>query len=102
MKNEKIYVGNSNLRLVLNLTESIENSTSITIQCLPPSELAEDIISLSAYVLQEDYGIVYHDFVNPSIFTEKGVYTFWPEIVFSDGRKSIGTATSIKVYNPGT
>ena len=94
----KIYVGQSKLRITINTGADLTGASAIQIQYKKANGSTN---TLTAQCDDYETGIVYWDSPATSIFTTSGTYWFWVKITYPDTKVMFSESTVFKVYNLG-
>ena len=92
-----LYDGQNNVRIRLTGLGNITGNTSALIKYIKPDKTSGSWI---ASIENITTGIIYYDML-PSEELTAGFWYFWPYIVFSDTRVSIGDAVKYDVLPEG-
>jgi hypothetical protein len=95
---DKIYVGQSKLRITINTGADLTGASLLQIQY---KKASGDITNLTGVCDDLETGIVYWDSTPDSIFTSAGNYWFWVKVTYPDGKVMFSESIIIKVYNVG-
>lgn len=92
----KVYNGQSKLKIRLDSKVDVSGATTKRIKYSKPG-------GTTGYFnasVEADNQTIYYAFQDGDI-DESGVWTFWPYVVFSDGRDAPGESVEIKFYTEG-
>jgi hypothetical protein len=90
----KIYVGQTALRIAMSTGADLTGATTTTIEVRQPGA---STTSWTATISDASTGSLYYDIQTTTILPVKGYYRLQPKVVFSDDTISYGTTTEIYV-----
>jgi hypothetical protein len=93
----RIYAGQSALRLTVKTFTDLEGSQEAAIKYRKPDGTAG---SFAAGVADEEKGVVFHECVEGDL-DKAGWWVFWAFITFDDGRTAAGEAAKVYVWKEG-
>jgi hypothetical protein len=96
----KVFVGRTNLKLVLETNVDITEATTKQIKYQKPN--STEVLSLEATVEGvPSEGNISYDFkvADTTILDTEGTWKFWVHVVFSDGRLVRGKTTILQIYS---
>ena len=91
----KIYVGQSNIRIYVSTGADITGYNTVQIEVRQPSN---STTSWTATVNNASTGSLYYDVPTSTTLVSEGVYLLQPYIGFTDSTTSYGTTTEMRVY----
>lgn len=92
----KIFVDQTNLRIILTTGVPISNPRTVEIHYRKPDGT---IGTLDATVQNAATGIIYHDLDSDStLLDQRGPWKFWSYVVFSDGRQARGETVGTTIW----
>jgi len=94
----KIYVGQSKLRIAIDTGADLTGASTLQIQYRKESGTTSTLTGICDDLAS---GIVYWNSNSTSIFTSAGSYPFWVKITYSDGKILYSEPITLRVYNVG-
>jgi len=93
----KIFVGQSALRITVKTFCDLEGVLSATIRFRKPNGVMGE---LAAAVGDEAKGVIFHEVIEGEIDLS-GWWAFWAYITFSDGRTAAGETAKVYIWKEG-
>jgi hypothetical protein len=94
----RIYIGQTDLNITIRVNKPITGATTTRINYIAPNQQRGH---WNASISDGANGVLSFAAVNDE-FNQVGNWTIWPEIVFSNGLRNMGTTNQVSVVNAGT
>jgi len=100
MKNNKIFVGQTALRITLQCNINITGCLDKKIKYKKPKD--DTIYEWTAVSSNDTVGHIYYDVALSTELDVAGKWKFWSWIKFADGREANGDAENLEIFEVGT